>query len=378
MAKTDDEFKILNGGRCRKSDQKLKSYLLMKYLFKHTDEEHTATSFDIVSYLEDFGISAERRSIYKDIEEINKALLMLENEIDILEAEEMLADDVDDEEKFIVYDKRQKGFYVKRRLYDLYEIQLLAECIYSARFLEANQAERLVKILYSQVSEEQAEKITHNAFLTDRVKTNNSEVINNITIITEAMSKKIEGKTHTPEKISFKYQKYSITDKKQISRRHGEKYIVSPFALLINDGNYYLLAFDDKKQKMINYRVDRMKNVEQTGEKRTGEDEFSKIDLKSYTKKVFSMFNGNLRTVEIRFINPLLDTVIERFGTGANVFYSAMPDNRHFIVKTDVEVSKQFFGWICGFGNKAKILNPPSVVDEMKDYINTIQKVYEI
>lgn len=332
----------------------------------------------IVGYLQETcGIYAERRSIYRDIEEINKAMLMLENNIDILEAEELLAEDVYDEEKFIVYDKNRKGFYVRRRFYDLYDIRLLAECIYSAKFLEAKQAERLADIVCEQVSDKQAEKIKHDAFLTDRVKTNNAEVINNITAINEAISKEIDGKKHIPEKISFTYLKYSINDKKQVSRRHGEKYIVSPYALMINDGNYYLLAFDDKKQKIIHYRVDRMKNVEPIGEPRSGEDEFRKIDLKSYTKKVFSMFNGELRGVEMRFINPLLDTVIERFGTGANTFYTPMSDKRHFIVKTDIEVSNQFFGWICSFGNQVKILNPPSVVDGMKEYINKIQKVYE-
>lgn len=97
---------------------------------------------------------------------------------------------------------------------------------------------------------------------------------------------------------------------------------------------------------MINYRVDRMKNVERIGELRSGEDVFRGIGLKSYTRKVFSMFNGKLQGVEMRFINPILDTVIERFVTGANVFYSAMSDKRHFIVKTDIAVSDSFFGWI--------------------------------
>lgn len=378
MATTNDDFEIVKGGRGKKADQKLKPYLVLQYLLKSSDENNVLTGKQIAEHLKVFyGIYAERRSVYKDIEEINKAMLMVENEIDILEAEELLADDIDDEEKFIVYDKSRKGFYVRRRYYDLYDIRLLAECVYSAKFLEANQAKRLADIVCEHVSEAQAEKIRYDAFLTDRVKTNNSDVINNITTINEAMRKELAGKKHIPEKISFKYLKYSINDKEHISRRHGEKYIVSPFALLINDGNYYLLAFDDKKQKMINYRVDRMKNVERIGEPRSGTDEFSKIDLKSYTKQVFSMFSGKLRGVEMRFINPLLDTVIERFGTGANVFYRQMPDKRHFVVKADIEVSDPFFGWICSFGNRAKILNPPSVVDEMKEYINKIQKVYE-
>ena len=103
MSKTNDEFAILIGGHGRKSDQKLKPYLVMQYLMKHSDENHVVSAPKIVGYLQEIcGIYAERRSIYKDIEEINKAMLMIENEIDILEAEELLADDTDDEEKFIV------------------------------------------------------------------------------------------------------------------------------------------------------------------------------------------------------------------------------------------------------------------------------------
>ncbi|MDO4964200.1 MAG: hypothetical protein Q4E30_01750, partial [Streptococcus gallolyticus] len=46
---------------------------------------------DIIAYLEDdCGIEAERRSIYKDIDDINKVALMLQNGYSIEEAEEEL------------------------------------------------------------------------------------------------------------------------------------------------------------------------------------------------------------------------------------------------------------------------------------------------
>ena len=56
---------------------------------------------------------------------------------------------------------------------------------------------------------------------------------------------------------------------------------LSPFQLLINDGNYYLLAFDDYSQEMRTYRVDRMKDIRFTGEPRDGEEVFKQIDLKT-------------------------------------------------------------------------------------------------
>lgn len=140
--------------------------------------------------------------------------------------------------------------------------------------------------------------------------------MNNIAAINDAMSRHLDGEPHTPEKITFKYLKYSVSDmSKQVERRKGARYTISPFQLLINDGNYYLLAFDDYSKEMRTYRVDRMKDIRFTGEPRDGDDEFKQIDLKTYTKRVFSMYGGEQRLVEIRFINPLLDAVVDRFGT---------------------------------------------------------------
>ena len=112
----------------RKDDQKMKSYLVMQFLIKNTDETHPIRGTDIADKMDElFGIAAERRSIYSDIHAINKAALMLDNGITAEEAEQWLEDDVYDEEKLIVYDKKQKGFYAKSRNYDVNDIRLLAE-----------------------------------------------------------------------------------------------------------------------------------------------------------------------------------------------------------------------------------------------------------
>lgn len=358
----------------KKPNQKIKPYIVLQYLLKESDENNPKSANDIIDFLNDCGISAERRSIYRDIEEINKVNLMLEDGTDIEEAEDMLFDDEDDELKLVVYDKSKKGFYVKQRHFQLEDMRLLAECIYSAKFITEGQAKRLVNVVCDFVSYDQAEKIKHNAFLTDRVKTNNKEVINNISIINNAMSKKWEGLPHTPEKITFKYLKYSIKDvKQQVERRKGAEYKVSPYQLLINDGNYYLLAFDDYSQDMRTYRVDRMKDVSFTGEPRDGEEVFAAIDLKSYTQRVFSMFGGDQKMVRLRCINSLLDAVVDRFGTDA-IYMNA--ENYHFEVHAKVEVSDQFFGWVLGFGKKMKILAPDDVVDQFKAYIDKIRNMY--
>ena len=368
----DDDISITDKGHGKKKNQKLKPYLVLQFLLRHSDENNTVSAEDIVAHLMECGIYAERRSIYRDIEEINKALLIVDEEMTAQEAEEAIKED--ESQKLVIYDKHSKGFYLRQRRYDLNDIRLLAECVYSAKFLAEGQAKRLADVVCEFVSEHQAMTIKHDALLTDRVKTNNRSVINNIATINEAMSKELDGQRHTPEKISFKYLKTTINDvSQQVERRKGNRYVVSPYKLLINDGNYYLLAFDDKKQKMRTYRVDRMKGVDRTGEPREGLKEFMAIDLKSYTQRVFSMYSGNQQRVTLRFINPLLDTAIERFGAAA-VYSKA--DDKHFTVEADVEISDQFFGWLLGFGNRVKLLKPQPLVEAFAAYIDKIRQMY--
>lgn len=360
----------------KREHQKIKPYIVLEYLMRNSDEQHAIPASDIINYLQDdCQIDAERRSIYRDIDEINKVLYMLENECSIQEAEEVIDSEDGEEEKFIVYDKNKKGFYVRQRRYDANDIRLLAECVYSARFIDEKRAKRLAKLTGSFVSQWQAEDILHDAFLVDRAKTTNTAVYYSVDTINQAMSRGSSQARHTPEKISFKYLKHSINDVSQMAeRRKGARYEVSPYKLLINDGNYYLLAYDSNAEEIRTYRVDRMKEVTCTGAPREGDDEFRALDLTNYTQRVFGMFGGKKRKLTIRFINPLLDTVIDRFGT-KGVAYSKL-DETHFTVSVEVEISEQFFSWICGFGNKAKILSPDFVVDEFREYLDKIRGMY--
>lgn len=364
-------------GRGKQPNQKLKPYIVLQCLLRDSDADNVLSATTLVEYLSDeCGIAAERRSIYRDIEEINLVALMMEEECTVDEAAEMLEDDPYDELKLVVYDKTKKGFYVRQRHYDLNDIRLLAECVYAAKFVSEGQAKRLVDVLSEFVSIHQADRIKHSVYLTDRVKTTNKSVYSIVSLLNDAMSTAIDGEPHEPEKITFKYLKYSINDMgQQVERRHGAKYTVSPYQLLINDGHYYLLAYDDRAKDMRTYRVDRMKEVDFTGEPREGEEEFRKIDFRTYTQRVFSMYGGEQKHVRLRFINPLLDTVVEKFGT-KNASYCKTDDKKHFTVATDVEISDQFFGWLLGFGKRVKIVSPSDVMEQFKAYLDKIRGMY--
>lgn len=369
-------YQVFEGGSGRKGEQKLKPYLVMRYLLKKTDESTVLTAEDIVVYLQETcGITAERRSIYRDIKEINKAHIMLTEGIDIYKAAERLENDKTS--RLIIYDTINKGYRVNPRYRNsrFKEIRLLAECVYSAKFIEKEETDRLVDIVVDSVSEAQADMIRHEAYLTDRVKTNNEQVLDNLNSIDIAMSKTKSGKEHTPEKISFKYLKYTIQNiNKPVERRNGERYIVSPYRLLISDGNYYLLGFDDAKQAMRTYRVDRMKDVKLTGAPREGKEAADAIEISKYSQQCFSMFGGETTRVRVQFENELLDTMIDRFGKSGAQY--AKVDKEHFEITAEVRISDMFFSWVCGFGKRAKIVYPEHIIDEFTAFLDGIKSVY--
>lgn len=373
-----DEKKSPEHGK--KPNQKLKAYLVYEYLKKYSDEEHAVGATELIAYLETRGIDAERRSIYRDIDDINKLFYLLENEdAEIFEATDEVGRDAEDteeekelkdQEKSIVYDKSKKGFVVKRRLHFENDIRLLAECVYATKFVDEGTAELLIDTICSLVSEYQAERIRHNVFLADRVKTDNSSVYAHVDEINLALNH-LENGIKRPLKITFRYQTYNINDLKQKAyRRGGATYTVSPYQLIINEGNYYLLGYDDKVKKMLTYRIDRMDDVKVINEPREGEEENKKIDLSS----IFNMFGGEKITIQLRCINVLLDTMIERFGT-KNAKY-IKDDKDHFIVTAEVEISEQFYGWLCGFGRKAKLIAPPRAEEQFKEYLDKIRDLY--
>lgn len=162
---------------------------------------------------------------------------------------------------------------------------------------------------------------------------------------------------------------------KHTERRKGEWYIVSPYKLLISDGNYYLMGYDDKTHKMMNYRVDRMKDVELTGEERSGEEKFKALNIESYLQEHFGMYQGEREHVKIRALNMLLDTFVDRFGT-RDVIY-AKDDDKYFTAIVNVAVSDQFFGWLCGLGSRVQIISPSPIVEKFKKHLDKMRGLYE-
>lgn len=343
----------------RRESQKVKSLLVWQILLRHTDENHPLRAEKIVELLEDYGITAGVHSICRDIKELQR----------LYEGDEEECFDQGERFKYkIVYDgSGKRGYKVVKRPCTLSDLQLLVECVCTSRFITKEQEGRLLDALTEQCSEYQAEELKRDSYLIDRGKNRNNRLPDYVQVINRAI--------RNDHKIKFQYTKYTLSNRtEQTPRRSGNDYVLSPFKILVTEGNYYLIAYNGKK--IVHYRIDRMRDVEGIPDApREGIKEFEKIDLRTYHKKVFSMFGGEEKRVQIRFTNDLLDTVIERFGASDPTYTKY--DDTHFTVSAAVEVNNMFYSWVCSFRKKATIVGPPEVVEEFQQFLSDIQGRYK-
>ena len=326
----------------KSSRQKLKLLYIMKLLMERTDEEHSVTVPEMIEYLESQGISAERKSIYDDIETLR-----------------LYGFDIE------MHKGRHTGYFIVNRLFELPELKLLVDSVQSAKFITLKKSNSLIKKIESFASKYEAQSLQRQVYVSGRVKTMNESVYYNIDKIHTAINEN--------KQISFKYFEYD-TEKEKVYRHDGKRYTLSPLALTCSNENYYLVAYDKDADMVKHYRVDKMETIEKIKALREGLDKLRDVDFASYSKKMFSMFGGEEMQMKMRFANRLAGVVIDRFGKDITMIKDG---EESFTVSVPVFESPQFYGWLLSLGEDATLVEPKSAVDNLRGYIAGIAKKYE-
>lgn len=327
----------------RSAYQKLKPLYVMNFLLQNSDEEHPVTMAQIIDHLKAQGLSAERKSIYDDLEALRVFGL------DIIRVET----------------GRYFGYYVAHRNFELPELKLLVDSVQSSKFITHKKTAALIQKIERLASIHEAQLLNRQVFVKNRIKTMNESIYYNVDEIYTGISQN--------RQIRFHYFEYTVTKERRF-RRDGAFYVVSPYAMCWDDENYYLVAYDSAAGIIKHYRVDKMCDISVTDEVRDGQDAYQAIDMAVYARKVFGMFSGEETTVQLRFKNHLVGAVIDRLGRDVHI----VPDGEdHFTVQADVVVSPQFFAWVCGFGTEAQIIGPTHVVQEIARQVKGIAEMYQ-
>lgn len=324
------------------TNQKFKLYRLAQIMLENTDEEHYITMPEIMAALGKYEITADRKSIYTDLRDL-----------------EILDIEVEGEPVGNRY-----HYHVINRPFELPELKLLVDAIQSSRFITEKKTNALIRKLEKLVSKYDAQKLQRQVYVSGRIKTMNESIYYTVDAIHNAISEN--------RKIRFQYFQWNV--KKEMELRHGGAwYHISPWGLAWDNENYYLVGYDSDAGRIKHYRVDKMLHIRISEEEREGREHFQKLDMADYTKKSFGMFGGEEQTVKLLVDNSLVGVILDRFGKDVMLIPA---DEGHFTVNVDVHVSGLFLGWIFSLGEQVKILSPEGVVKQMKREAERLMRQY--
>ena len=318
--------------------QKLKLLYLLKILTEQTDEQHPMPMAVLREKLKAEEISAERKSLYSDLN------CLMDFGVDV------------------GFDpsKGNGGYYLASRDFELPELKLLVDAVSASRFITKSKSEQLIRKIEKLASRYEAVQLQRQVYTSGQIKNENESIYYHIDAIHTAV--------HENREISFLYMEWNLL-KKLVARKGGKHYRISPWSLMWNDENYYLIGYDAAAGMLKHFRVDKMGSIEMLKERREGEEIFKKCDLSAYSAKTFGMYGGEEQIVTLSFPNSLVGVVLDRFGKDVSLQKLA---GERFAVHVKVMVSRQFYGWLAGIGKDVKVMAPESVREGYRGHLKEI------
>ncbi len=315
---------------------------LLRIFFQKTDDTHSLSIKQLIEELKQCGFYAERKTVYTDIHLLNASGFDIKAE----------------------KDGRRWGYHVASRHFELPELKLLVDSVQSSKFITRKKSRALIEKIEALASIYEANQLESQVCVSGRVKAENESIYYNVDKLQCAIEQDVG--------ITFQYFQWTV-EKQKLLRHEGKIYRVSPWALTWDNENYYLVGFDEGREMIRHYRVDKMVNVELASECRRGREQFDSYDLAAYTNRLFGMFDGEERIVRLRAQNDKAGIIFDRFGTELIV---EKVDADCFEVEVKVAVSEQFLGWIISLGEKVRIVEPEDVVIRMRDIGERIGRMY--
>ena len=323
----------------KSANQKRKLPILVKLLLERSDEEHPISTQEMLAELERWDISAERKSIYDDMEQLRQ-----------------LGMDVQSRKG------KDGGWFVGQRDFELAELKLLVDAVQSSRFLTGRKSDALIRKLEGLASVHQARQLQRQVYVDRRIKTMNESIFYNVD--------KLHAAVAANRVITFRYFEYDMR-KKKVYRKDGARYRVTPFGLIWDSENYYLASWDESRKELRHYRVDKMSDITITGIPGTDRGDWSP---EGYASRHSGMFAGRECQLRLGCEARMAGILLDRFGRDVMM----VPDgDDRFTVTLDVVVSPNLWGWLCGLGSGVKVLSPQWAAEDFRRHLEEVLELYQ-
>ena len=325
---------------------------IWEILQKETDEDHPMGTEELRARLSECGIDSHRTTIYDDIKLLKDC-------------------------GYEIMKRRGRGnlYYVMDRKFSDPEIHVLLDAVQAANFITEKKTGELVEKIAGLAGSQKGTIIKRNIVQFNTNKSTNESIYYSINEIISAIEEK--------KKIVFYYFDYDNNHRRvyrnpknraEISYEPVKRFAISPFATVFADGNYYVMSYYPKYNKVSHYRVDRMEKIQIIDDEADMPPIEIASDVATYRKQLFGMFSGETTEVHIEMDKSLRNSIFDLFGDHIIVYDHG---ENHVRFKASVQVSHLFFGWCCSFGDKLKLVGPEKVVLELKEYVHSLISTYE-
>ena len=326
------------------AEQTKERLLWVLRILRDTDREHLMNTAAIMEQLRIKGIDAERKAVQRDIAALKEAGYP------------------------ILHEKGASGGYRMEPLLEDWEIKVLSDAVLSAGFLTEADREALNKKLYGFGSRGGRHLLRGVRPVPSNVRVQSSTIRENI----EALLSAIRGR----RMILFDYE-YIGPDKCKHPKFPEGVRPVSPYTLIWRQDRYYLIGNYGVKDMLSYYRVDRMRNIRETGDPAVpmkdylGDNEEEK--LAQFIAQNLDNRNGEQVWITLAADADRMDTLLDAFGPDIHTHQT--PTGQ---IECTVRVNDGIglYDWLLKNGDKIRVTAPQSVRDKLAERIGRIINNY--
>ena len=309
--------------------QKIKLLKMWEILHRKTDDLKPITTQEILEELSNLNIKADRHTIYSDIDTMIQWGYEVKRE------------------------KRGKDmcYWVEKREFDIPEVKLIMDAVEASKFIPQDKTDELLNKIADLGGSARGQLLKRSARNFNTVKHSNSDIYKIIDVLERAIERR--------RKVKFRYFDLNA-NKERIYRHDKQIYMEEPLALIINDGNYYLICYRPEPEYTDHvkiFRLDRMSDVIETVEDISPNATSSAELIQDYPKQVFKMYGGETSSVTLGFDENMIGVIFNKFGEDTVI----RNIEGKYVADVTVQLSPTFWGWLTQFPGQMKIIAPDKV-----------------
>ena len=314
---------------------------------KKTDEQHPVNTNELIAYLAEKGVTAERKSVARDVAALREAGYSI-----------------------ILCDELKRGYYMTDQLFEDYELKIIADAVSGAKFITYDDSVSIIDKLCEMASPTGEEIIKEHTFVDEKIKSKNKKVRFNIDRVITAIK--------TGKRITFQYFEFAPDGKMQL-KRDGHTYEISPYYLCWDDDSYFLIGNSKSHDHLIHFHVEMMTNVEITRTPIRPRNEIEELrgsfSIGEYVRRSVNMYGGESVRLVLECSEKIAKDVRSEFGEEIRTF--PVGENRF---RTDVYAAEGegLIRWLMQFSAEdLKVVSPENIKETIKERAKEIYKLYE-